>query len=347
VSAPVLEAPLVRTGHRARRRRGIVVTTALAAFAFALFVLTMMVGSYVLSPWDVVASTFHLSADPAVDFIVHELRLPVAVTAVAVGLALGLSGHVFQTLLSNQLASPDFVGVSSGASLFAISSIILFGMSGIAIPGAALLGALTSAVLIYVLAWRQGISGYRFILIGIGVSQLMSSIVGYVIARSDIYEARQAMVWLVGSIGQAGSPELGALLVSLAILLPVVLALQRPLQALELGDDAAKALGTRVEASRLALLSVSVALIAFATAAAGPIMFVALIAGPIARRLYGSAPGGLLAAGFVGAVLVLASDLVAQHFLPVALPTGVVTGAVGAPYLIWLLITTNREGRGG
>ena len=347
MSAPVLEAPTVRTGHRSRRRRGIVVTTALGAFAFALFVLTMMVGSYVLAPWDVIASVFHLSADPAVDFIVHELRLPVAVTAVAVGLALGLSGHVFQTLLSNQLASPDFVGVSSGASLFAISSIILFGVSGLAVPGAALLGALASAALIYVLAWRRGISGYRFILIGIGVSQLMSSIVGYVIARSDIYEARQAMVWLVGSIGQAGPAELGVLLVALVILVPVALALQRPLKALELGDDAAKALGTRVETSRLALLAVSVALIAFATAAAGPIMFVALIAGPIARRLYGSAPGGMLAAGFAGAVLALASDLVAQHVLPVALPTGVITGAVGAPYLIWLLITTNREGRGG
>ena len=323
------------------------VTSALGALAGALFVLTMMVGSYVLPPWDVVASALHLAADPAVDFVVRELRLPVAITAVGVGLALGLSGHVFQTLLSNQLASPDFVGVSSGASLFAISSIIVFGASGVAIPGAALLGALASAALIYVLAWRKGITGYRFILIGIGVSQFMFSIAGYVIARSEIYEAREAMTWLVGSIGQAGPAEFGALLVSVTVLLPAVVALQRPLQALELGDDAAKALGTRVEASRLALLAVSVALVAFATAAAGPIMFVALIAGPIARRLYSSAPGGLLAAGFAGAVLVLATDLVAQHILPVDLPTGVVTGAVGAPYLIWLLVTTNKEGRGG
>ncbi len=248
VNALVLEAPPIRSGRRSRRRQGVVVTTTLGALAFTLFVVTMMVGSYVLTPWDVVASAFHLSNDPAVDFVVRELRLPVAVTAVAVGLALGLSGHVFQTLLSNQLASPDFVGVSSGSSLFAISAIILFGVSGLAVSGAALLGALTSAALIYVLAWRQGISGYRFILIGIGISQLMSSIVGYVIAHSEIYEAREAMTWLVGSIGQAGPAELGALLVSLAILVPVVLVLQRPLQALELGDDAAKALGARVEA---------------------------------------------------------------------------------------------------
>ena len=273
--------------------------------AFALFVVTMMVGSYVVSPWDVIASTFHLVDEPAVDFIVRDLRLPVAATALFVGIALGVSGIIFQTLLANPLASPDFVGVSSGASLFAISSIVLFQKtSGLGIPAAALLGALTSAVLIYVLAWRHGISGYRFILIGIAVSQFMYSIVAYIIARADIYEARQAMTWLVGSIGQAGTTELRTLIVAAVVLVPLALLLDRPMRVLELGDDASKALGARVELTRLALLAISVVLVAFATAVAGPIPFVALIAGPITSRL--SAPrGGLLAAGFAGSVLVL------------------------------------------
>lgn len=349
MTAPVLEASFAPPdfGRRRRSRRGLVVTAVLGALAFVLFVVTMMVGSFVVSPWDVIASTFHLADDPAVDFIVRDLRLPVATTALAVGIALGISGIIFQTLLANPLASPDFVGVSSGASLFAISSIVLFSASGMGIPFAALLGALASAVLIYLLAWRHGISGYRFILIGIAVSQFMYSIVGYIVARADIYEARQAMTWLVGSVGHAGAPELRALLVAVVLLVPAALVLNRPMQVLELGDDAAKALGARVELTRLALLGISVTLIAFATAVAGPIMFVALIAGPIARRLFGAAPGGVLAAGFAGAVLVLAADLVAQHVMPVALPTGVITGAVGAPYLIWILITVNREGRGG
>jgi iron complex transport system permease protein len=349
VSASILEAPFASLDHgrRRRRRRGVVVTTLLAALAFALFVLTMMVGSYVMSPWDVIASTFHLADDPAVDFIVRELRLPVATTALAVGVALGVSGIIFQTLLANPLASPDFVGVSSGASLFAIGAIVLFQTSGLGIPAAALAGALTSAVLIYMLAWRRGISGYRFILIGIAVSQFMYSIVGYVIARADIYEAREGMTWLVGSVGQAGTTELRVLLAGVVLLVPLALLLDRPLRVLELGDDTAKALGARVELTRLALLAISVVLIAFATAVAGPIMFVALIAGPIARRLFGAAPGGLLAAGFAGAVIVLSADLVAQHVMPVGLPTGVISGAVGAPYLIWLLITVNKEGRGG
>jgi iron complex transport system permease protein len=344
---PRRSARAVSAQRSARRRRGVVVTGSLAAIAFGLFVVTMMVGSYTLSAWEVFASTFHLVDNPSVDFIVRDLRLPTALTALAVGLALGVAGIVFQTLLANPLASPDFVGVSSGASLFAVGSIILFNVGSAGISVAALGGALLSSGLIYVLAWRDGISGYRFILIGIGVSEFMLSIVGYIVAKADLYDAREAMTWLVGSVGQAGTGELRALLAAVAVLLPVALLLERSLRTLELGDDAAKALGARVEVCRLGLIAVSIVLIAFATAAAGPIMFVALIAGPIARRLLGPASGGIVAAAFVGAIIVLSSDLIAEHALPVALPTGVVTGAVGAPYLIWLLATANREGRGG
>jgi iron complex transport system permease protein len=338
---------LATSAHRtARRRRAIVVTSAVAAVAVGLFVVTMMVGSYVLSPWDVVVSALHLRDDASIDFIVRELRLPTAATGLAVGLALGVSGLVFQRLLNNPLASPDFVGVSSGASLFAVGSIILFDVGSVGISLAALVGALVSCALVYVLAWHGGITGYRFILIGIGVSEFMLSIVGYLLVKADIYDAREAMTWLVGSLGQAGTGELVALWVALAILLPVAFVLGRPLRALELGDDAATALGARVQLGRLGLIAVSIALVAFAVAAAGPIAFVALIAGPIAVRLLGHASGGIVAAGFVGAAIVLASDLIAEHLLPVALPTGVITGAIGAPYLIWLLATSNRDGRG-
>jgi iron complex transport system permease protein len=334
--------------HRsARRRRSVAVTATLGAIVASLFVLTLMIGSYVIGPWDVLVSALHLRDVPAIDFIVRELRMPTALTALGVGLALGVSGLLFQKLFANPLASPDFVGVSSGASLFAVGSILLLGVESIGVSMAALVGAIISSLLIYLLAWRDGISGYRFILIGIGVSELMLSIVGYLIAKADIYDAREALTWLVGSVGQAGAGELAALLVAVAVLLPVDLLLDRPLRTLELGDDAAEALGARVEPSRMALIAVSVVLVAFATAAAGPLMFVALIAGPVARRLLGPASGGILAAGLVGATIVLTSELVAVHVLPIALPTGVVTGAIGAPYLIWLLATTNREGQGG
>ena len=344
--ATTLEVPVVRSGRRHRRRRATIVTAALAIVATCLFVLTMMVGSFYVSPIDVVTSVLGLRDDPTNDFIVRDLRLPTATAALAVGLALGLSGVVFQKLLGNPLASPDFVGVSSGASLFAVSSIVIFHASSAAVSGSALLGALLTALLIYVLAWRDGISGYRFILIGIAISQFMLSIVGYIVSRAEIYQAREAMAWLVGTVGQAGAGELRILLVALLVLVPLAVLLERPLRTLELGDDTAKALGSQVERSRVALLALAIVLIGLSVAVAGPIMFVALIAGPIARRLAGSA-GGVLAAGLVGAVIVLVADLVAQQVLPTSLPTGVVTGIIGAPYLIWLLATVNREGRGG
>jgi iron complex transport system permease protein len=347
LSARDVAADVTASGRRARGRRTTVVTAALAGLAFCLFVVTMMAGSFAVSAWEVIASTFHLRADPAVDFIVRDLRLPVATAALAVGAALGIAGMLFQKLLANPLASPDFVGISSGASLFAVSALVLLDASSTTISGAALVGALVSAALIYALAWRDGVTGYRFILIGIGITQLMLSLIGYIVARADLYEARQAMTWLVGTVGQAGRGELRTLLVALVVLLPAALLLERPLRTLELGDDAAKALGTRVELSRLALIAVSIVLVGLATAVAGPIMFVALVAGPIARRLTDSSSGGLVAAAFVGAIVVLGADLVSHHLLPADLPTGVVTGIIGAPYLIWLLITVNREGRGG
>ncbi len=307
----------------------------------------MMVGSFAVSAPDVVASVLHLRDNPSVDFIVRDLRLPTATAGLAVGVALGISGLLFQRLLGNPLASPDFVGISSGASFFAVSAIVLFDASSTVISGSALVGALLSAFLIYLLAWRDGVTGYRFILIGIGISQLFISMVGYIVSHASIYEAREAMTWLVGTVGQAGSGELRTLLVALAILIPVVLALERPLRALELGDDTAKALGARVELNRLGLLAASIVLVGFAVAVAGPIMFVALIAGPIAQRLVGRGAGGIVAAGCVGAIITLGADLVSHQVLPVDLPTGVITGLIGAPYLIWLLVTVNKEGRGG
>jgi iron complex transport system permease protein len=348
--ATSVDAPLSAGLRRARlgsRRRELIATAVLGALAFGLFVLTLGVGSTYIPTGDVLESLLGVSSDPGVDFIVLDLRLPIAAAALCVGIALGVAGTVFQRLLANPLAAPEFIGVSAGASLAAVAGIVLFSWSGYGISTAALLGALGGAALIYALAWRQGVSGYRLILIGIGAMELMMALVTYLIARADIREAREAMHWLVGSIGQAGNAELRALAIAVVILVPIALAMNRSLAALELGDDAARGLGVRVESCRLGLLAIAVGLVGFSTAVAGPITFVALVAGPVAQRLLGTTRGGILAAGFVGASIVLASDLIAQHLAPVALPTGVVTGAVGAPYLLVLLVHLNRQGRDG
>ncbi|MEH1163812.1 iron chelate uptake ABC transporter family permease subunit [Micromonospora sp. CPCC 205539] len=340
-------ATRLRVNRRRRAGRATAVTAALAVAVVALFVLTMMVGSFRIGAGEVIASVLHLSDNPSVDFVVRGLRLPTAASALAVGLALGASGTIFQQLLRNPLASPDFVGITSGAGLAAVTGIVVFQAAGLVISGFALGGAILAAVLMYVLAWRDGVSGYRFILIGIGVSVFFEGLVGYVLSRAQIFEARQAMHWLTGSVGQASTTELRLLVGGLIVLLPTAVLLQRPLRALELGDDAARSLGARTELSRAALLGTAVVLVALAVAVAGPIAFVALVAGPIANRLLGPATGGVLAAGLVGAALLLTADLVAVHLLPTPLPTGVVTGAVGAPYLLWLLATSNRQGAGG
>jgi iron complex transport system permease protein len=344
----LLAAPAVlRASRRRRTARAALVTAALAAVVAVLLVVTMTIGSYRLGPVEVLGSLLGLRDDPGVDFVVRGLRLPTAAAALAVGLALGASGTIFQQLLRNPLASPDVVGISSGAGLAAVIGIVLLHAGGLVVSGLALGGALLAALLMYVLAWRDGVSGYRFILIGIGVLVLLDGLTAFVLSRAALAQARQAVHWLTGSVGQAGPAELRLLLGALVVVLPVAVLLQRQLRALELGDDAARALGSRTEAARAALLGTAVVLVALAVAVAGPIAFVALVAGPLADRLLGPAAGSVLAAALTGAALLLTADLVAAHALPVALPTGVVTGAVGAPYLLWLLATTNRRGAGG
>jgi iron complex transport system permease protein len=336
-----------RTTRRRRATRSLVVTCSLLVAVTALFVLTMMVGSFQLTAGEVIASVLQLRDDPSVDFVVRGLRLPTAASALAVGLALGAAGTIFQQLLRNPLASPDFVGINSGAGLAAITGIVLLQASGLAVSALALAGAVVAALLMYVLAWRDGVAGYRFILIGIGASLFFDGLIGYMLTRAQLSDARQAMHWLTGSVGQADPGELRLLLGAVLLLLPTALLLQRQLRALELGDDTARALGTRTELSRAGLLATAVVLTALAVAVAGPIVFVALVAGPIANRLLGPATGGIIPAALVGAALLLTADLIAVHLLPTPLPTGVVTGAVGAPYLLWLLATTNRQGAGG
>lgn len=337
----------LRADRRARRRRTALVNGSLVAVCLGLVVVIFCFGSVQLSLDQVLASLLHLEENGAVDFIVHEIRVPQVQACIGVGLALGAAGTVFQQLLRNPLASPDFVGISSGASLAAVIGIALPGASAIGIPPLALVGGLASAVLMYALAWKDGISGYRFILIGIGVSAFATGLTSYALTRTDLKEARAAMHWLIGSIGQAGEDETRILLVAVALLVPATVVLQRMLRSLELGDDTARAHGTSAEVVRFGLIAVGVALTSLATAVAGPITFVALVAGPVADRLLRTAAGNVLAAALVGAATLLLSDYVAVEVLPFEPPTGVVTGAVGAPYLLWLLATTNRRGLGG
>jgi len=339
--------PLAAAARRRRDRRTVWVSGTLVAVAFAIFCVSLSVGEFNIAVPEVI-KTLAGFGDPANSFIINQLRLPRAITAVLTGSAFGLSGIIIQTLVRNPLASPDIIGITAGASAAAVICIIVLGLGGVLVAGGAFVGASATALTIYVLAWRDGVTGYRLVLIGIAIAAMLLSVISYVITRAEIYSAAEALVWLTGSLNGTGWPVVRILASSLAVLLPLGLLLGRYLRVLSLGDETAQSLGIPVERARLALLLVAVALAAVATAAAGPVAFVAFVSGPIAQRMAGTGRLALTPAMLVGATVMLASDFVAQHAVPgTQFPVGVVTGLVGAPYLIWLLARTNRTGQGG
>ena len=334
--------------------------TALLALAVAgIFAAAVLLGSYTVTVPDffrILAA--HLTGGakiPGASFIVMEHKLPRAVVGGLVGAAFGLSGALFQTMLRNPLASPDVIGISYGASAAAVTAIVLFSASGAMVSGAALAGALAVAGIIYAIARRGALgaaadrgdaAGNRLILAGVGIAAALQAVVSFLMTRADIRTAADALVWLNGSLNAASWGRAGVLGLALLVLVPAAAVLARPLRILELGEDTAAGLGVRVGRTRLAVVVAAVGLSAVATAAAGPVAFVAFLAGPISRRFVCKA--SLPASALAGALIVLAADFLAANLAPLVLggtvlPVGVVTGALGAPFLLWLLVTANRK----
>ena len=278
-------------------------------------------------------------------YIVMEVRLPRLLTALLVGAAMGLAGALFQTLARNPLGSPDVIGFTVGSATGALAVILVIGGGAAVVAGGAVVGGLLTALLVYLLSRRGGTQGYRLVLVGIGVSSLLSSLNAYLIARASFSDAQSAAVWLTGSLNARGWEHCGPMAVVLLLLLPAALLLGRPLRMLEMGDDVASSLGISAERVRIGLVLVGVGLTAAATAAAGPIPFVALIAPQAVRRLTGATGPNLLGSALAGAVLLAVSDIAAQRLLaPTQLPVGVLTGLVGGCYLVWLIARQWRAG---
>lgn len=328
--------------RRTGRIRLLVVSAALVAALIVLVVLALMLGDRVISPGDVFATL--LGGGSGGDrFVVLGLRVPRLLLGLMVGVAFGLAGAVFQSLLGNPLASPDIIGISQGASAAAVGAILLAGWSGLAISFAAFGGAVIVAGLITVLAARHGMVGSRFVLIGIALAFLAQAAIGYLLTRSDVRDAQSALVWLVGSIGTVTSSELAITAVGLVVFVVALVALAPRLRMLQLGDETATGLGVRVTPTRLLITLIAVGLAAVATAAAGPVAFVAFVSAPIARRLLGGTGPALVVSALVGAVVVVGSDILAQHAIAgLQVPVGIVTGIVGAPALLVLLARSNR-----
>ncbi|PWJ47726.1 iron complex transport system permease protein [Quadrisphaera granulorum] len=350
VAAPAAQVARART---AARRRSIVVGAVLAVLVTALFLLSLSLGHTIVPPADVVAALLGTDTSRTA-FTVVELRAPRAFTALGVGLCFGVSGAVLQALARNPLASPDVVGITAGASTGAVAVIVATSAgtgaltsSMVSTPLAALAGGGVSGLVVYRLARARGVvTPYRLVLVGIGVSAVLTSLTSWLVTRASIDDAQKAAVWLAGSLGARTWDDAVPAVGAACLVLPAAAVLARRLRVLQLGEQTALALGVDVRRTRRALVAVSVTGAAVATAAAGPIAFVAFVAAPLARRIVGSTLT-VVPAALVGAALVLAADLVGRTaFGAVQLPVGIVTGVIGAPYLMWLLSRPQRIGQG-
>ncbi|MEM9541684.1 MAG: iron ABC transporter permease [Cyanobacteria bacterium P01_E01_bin.42] len=303
-------------------------------------------GEYPIAPLDVIRTIVGLPTDNAnYGFIVNTLRLPRILVAWGVGTALAIAGTLTQSITRNPLAAPGIIGVNAGAGLAAVTLIVIFPSVPIAfLPFAAFGGAMAVAISIYLLAWQGGSSPVRLILVGVGFSLITAAITNILVTFGNINNVSQALVWLAGSVYGRSWAQLLAFLPWLIGFGLLSLFLSRELNVLQLGDDVACSLGSRLEWQRGWLLLSSVALAGAAVATAGNIGFVGLMAPHIARQLVGSSHEGLLpVAALTGGMVVVVADLAGRLlFSPIELPCGIITSVIGAPYFLYLLIRTRR-----
>ena len=315
---------------------------AVAAVTLALMATGLVVGDFPVPAWRALATAIW-DRGGEFDFVVNSLRFPRVVVAVLAGACLATSGALFQSLVDNPLVSPDIIGINTGAAACAMA-ILLVGADPALLPVAAFGGAVATAAVIFLLAWRRGVSGARLVLVGIGINALLAAVISFLLVRFPIEQVSAAATWQAGTLAAASWRNVLVLAAGLAVLFPAAFVLARRLRVLQLGDDAASALGLRVEACRVAVIVVGSGLAAVVVAAVGPLGFVALLVPHVARSLAGTMTGGVLVlTALLGAVMLLSADLVAQRlFAPTVLPAGVVTAAMGGPFLLAILRRYHR-----
>ncbi|WP_026542315.1 iron-enterobactin ABC transporter permease [Paenarthrobacter nicotinovorans] len=323
--------------------RSILVCVPLILAALAVAVASLATGDYDVSVPQVLQA-FAGDAPGLAQTIVMEWRLPRVLAALVFGAALGMSGGIFQSMTRNPLGSPDIIGFNTGAYTGALIVMLTIGGGYLGIAAGALVGGILTALAVYLLAYRRGSQGFRLIIVGIGISAMLAAFNHWLILQAELEAALAAAVWGAGSLNGITWEQAAPAAVVVAVVGLGTLAAARRMQLLEMGDDAARALGVRAEPTRLLLLVLGVALTAAVTAVAGPIAFVALAAPQLARRLTRSAGITLVPSAVMGAFLLAASDLAAQRlFAPIQLPVGVVTVCIGGIYLVWLLAREARK----
>ncbi|WP_257348633.1 FecCD family ABC transporter permease [Pseudalkalibacillus decolorationis] len=320
-------------------KKAVMIFLVLFCLSALLFIMGLSVGSTVINPIAIIEHLLGIG-NGEYTFVINTLRLPRMILALLVGIALGVSGLILQGIIRNPLASPDIIGITGGASVAAVMFITYFSDLSIKwLPFVAITGAGVVSLVIYLLAWKKGVTPIRIVLIGIGIAAVTGALVTMMIVLSPTYSSSEAYIWLTGSVYGANWENVYAMLPWVLIFVPIALLFSRTVNVQELGDQVALGLGSRVQLHRFVLLFISVALAGSAVAFAGGIAFVGLIAPHIARKLVGRSFGSLVpVSALIGGLIVVLADVVARTaFLPLDLPAGVFVSGIGAPFFIYLL----------
>lgn len=333
----------IMAGRRQRRRRWILITGFLAVLACVLCCAMLLLGNTIYPVKEVIRT---LSGEQlkGVSFAVNTIRLPRMLAGLFAGFAFGAAGYVFQTMLRNPLANPNVIGITSGSSVAAVFCITILHSNRAVVSVASVIAGLATVIIIYILSRGKSFSVGRLILVGIGIQAMLDALISYLLLAGAQQDIPAALRWLSGSLNGSQMHELPPLVITVLIFTPIVIVLGKHLSLLELGEQSATSLGVNTDKTRIALILSSVCMIALATATTGPIAFVSFLSGPIAKRLAGAGFSNVIPAGLVGVNLVLAADLIGQFAFEYRFPVGIMTGILGAPYLIFLLIRMNRKG---
>ena len=334
---------IIKHAYYKRRARAIIANVSLIAIVLCICIMMLLYGNTNYS-LDVVIRVLRGENIQGATFAIATLRLPRMLSGLLVGIAFGIAGNTFQTMLRNPLASPDIIGVTSGSSVAAVFCILVLGLSGPAVSIISVISGLLVSMLIYLLSKDISFSGSRLILIGIGIQAMLQAAISFLLLKASQYDVPGAMRWLSGSLNGMTMKGIPTLFIVVMVFGIISLLFTKYLQVLELGDEFATTLGIRLNLVRIILILSAVFLIAFATSTTWPIAFVAFLAGPIASKIVGRGSSNVLASGLVGALLVLSSDMIGQYVFSTRFPVGVITGILGAPYMLFLLICINRRG---
>ena len=334
---------LIKHAYYKRRARAIIANVSLIAIVLCICIMMLLYGNTNYS-LDVVIRVLRGENIQGATFAIAPLRLPRMLSGLLVGIAFGIAGNTFQTMLRNPLASPDIIGVTSGSSVAAVFCILVLGLSGPAVSIISVISGLLVSMLIYLLSKDISFSGSRLILIGIGIQAMLQAAISFLLLKASQYDVPGAMRWLSGSLNGMTMKGIPTLFIVVMVFGIISLLFTKYLQVLELGDEFATTLGIRLNLVRIILILSAVFLIAFATSTTGPIAFVAFLAGPVESKIVGRGSSNVLASGLVGALLVLSSDMIGQYVFSTRFPVGVITGILGAPYMLFLLICINRRG---